>query len=162
MLWSIALLEHLGCVDPLLLLAAALVTVAALVLPMVVLGNELRWWRADRSDGFDSRVWPWVALCSAALALVVAMPFIARSRALSETGWVDADKDGMLDGFTNGGYDWLDVNGGPFARSLLAGVLVVSAAFLLGIWLLRKHEDTDPRARTPDERGDPAQNRSHE
>jgi hypothetical protein len=35
-------------------------------------------------------------------------PFVALRLAVASTGWVDADGDGMLDGFVNGQYDFFD------------------------------------------------------
>jgi len=35
-------------------------------------------------------------------------PFVAMRLAVASTGWVDADGDGMLDGFVNGLYDFFD------------------------------------------------------
>ncbi|HVR79016.1 MAG TPA: hypothetical protein VMS99_11580 [Acidimicrobiia bacterium] len=41
-------------------------------------------------------------------AAVGVAPFVALRLAAASTGWVDADRDGMLDGFVNGQYDLFD------------------------------------------------------
>jgi hypothetical protein len=50
-------------------------------------------------------------------ALLATVPWIAAGMAESSTGWVDRDHDGILDGFANGAYDWVDINLGPWLTS---------------------------------------------
>ncbi len=60
-----------------------------------------------------------------AAALIGILPWIAVPIAESSTGWVDTDHDGMLDGFVNGSYDWVDINGGAWST---AAILIVLSA----------------------------------
>jgi len=64
-----------------------------------------------------------------AAALVVAVPWVAAPIAESSTGWLDTNHDGMLDGFVNGSYDWVDINGGAWATA--AAVLIVMVVLSL-------------------------------
>jgi cytochrome bd-type quinol oxidase subunit 2 len=75
----------------------------------------------------------------AAAALLAAVPWIAAPVAESSTGWVDTDNDGMLDGFANGSYDWVDINGGTWATA--AAVLVVAIVVGLAMTLTRLRND---------------------
>ncbi len=68
-----------------------------------------------------------------AAALIAAIPWIAAPLAESTTGWVDTDQDGMLGGFVNGSYDWVDINGGAWATApaVLVVIIVVSLLAVL-------------------------------
>lgn len=46
----------------------------------------------------------------------IALSFAIGALAEAQNGWVDVDGDGMLDGFVNGSYDWVDLNGGDWLR----------------------------------------------
>lgn len=74
-------------------------------------------------------------------ASIVAVPFLATPTVESWNGWVDEDHDGMLDGFSNGSYDWVDVNGpaliGVWAA---AAALIVLTAGTLGWRITRRSE----------------------
>lgn len=87
-----------------------------------------------------------------AAALVAAIPWVAAPIAESSTGWVDTDHDGMLDGFVNGSYDWVDINGGAWATA--AAVLIVMVVLILAALRVSKrdgardaHERTHPQDR---------------
>lgn len=76
-----------------------------------------------------------------AAALVAAIPWVAAPIAESSTGWVDTDHDGMLDGFANGSYDWVDINGGAWATAaavLIAMVILSLVAVLAALRASRR------------------------
>lgn len=98
----------------------------------------------DRGRSGLVRVWPWALLSVAVLVGIATAPVIAASRAEARTGWVDADGDGMQDGFVNGSYDWIDVNGGAFATSWLIGITISGVALGLGAWYLTRHRLARP------------------
>lgn len=66
-------------------------------------------------------------------AVIAGIPWIAVPIAESSTGWVDTDHDGMLDGFVNGSYDWVDINGAAWATAaaVMVGIVVVSLVAVL-------------------------------
>lgn len=68
-----------------------------------------------------------------AAALVGTTPWIAAPIAESSTGWVDTDHDGMLDGFVNGSYDWVDINGSAWATAAAVLVVLTLAAVLVAM-----------------------------
>jgi hypothetical protein len=88
-----------------------------------------------------------------AAAIVGAIPWIAAPIAESSTGWVDADHDGMLDGFVNGSYDWVDINGGAWATT--AAVLIVLVVLALAAVLVAMRASQRDRAWDADEVGVP-------
>jgi hypothetical protein len=122
------------------LLALILVVSAAGVVAAKAQGR-----RQSRTAGVPGALWPWVALFVAAAVTLVALPFIAAHSAESSTGWSDVDGDGMLDGFTNGSYDWFDVVGGSCARYWFFGLLIVAAVSGVVSVRLERH---DRRVRT--------------
>ena len=65
-------------------------------------------------------------LLLAGAALLAAVPWVAARLAERATGWVDTDRDGMLDPMVNGAYDWSDINAGHWFMyaALLAAVIV--------------------------------------
>lgn len=77
-----------------------------------------------------------------AASALVAIPawFIAISMAESASGWVDKDGDGMLDGFSAGAYDWVDLNGLDFGIYwtfiVVFAVVVTEVALRRGAWIL--------------------------
>jgi hypothetical protein len=87
-----------------------------------------------------------VALACAYLlgaAVLVAACFVAQPLAEARNDWVDRDHDGMLDGFANGSYDWVDVNGGTWLRTwgaLDATLLVVAGLTVAAVRGLRHQE----------------------
>lgn len=83
-----------------------------------------------------------------AAALVGTIPWIAAPIAESSTGWVDTDHDGMLDGFVNGSYDWVDINGGAWATA--AAVLIVLVVLTLAAVLVAMRASQRARARDAD------------
>lgn len=111
---------------------AVLASLGFLLFYLVVGLAEL--WGSLRSD--ESRQQSGLAVgllhLGAALALACA-PFAAGRWAEASTGWVDEDNDGMLDPFVNGGYDYLDVNGGHLIRAwgLVALVVIVATSVLV-------------------------------
>ena len=85
-------------------------------------------WEAARASG---RCRYHLVLASVSLggALMLAgVPFVATWSAEGQNNWTDVDGDGMLDGFVNGAYDWMDVNGGDWFRA--AGLMV---AIVVGV-----------------------------
>ena len=53
---------------------------------------------------------------------------LAARLAERRSGWTDTDRDGMLDGFANGAYDWFDINGtrwGQYSVAMAAAVMCV-------------------------------------
>jgi hypothetical protein len=82
-----------------------------------------------RRDG--ARLGRRTALRLGASALAFAIWPIAGEIAEQSTGWSDRDHNGILDPFTNGSFDWVDVNGGRALAIFGAGalILVCSAAF---------------------------------
>ena len=88
-----------------------------------------------------------------AAALVATIPWIAAPIAESSTGWVDTDHDGMLDGFVNGSYDWVDINGGAWATA--TAVLIVLVALTLAAVLVAMRASQRDRAWDADEVGVP-------
>ena len=83
-----------------------------------------------------------------AAVLVGTIPWIAAPIAESSTGWVDTDHDGMLDGFVNGSYDWVDINGGAWATA--AAVLIVLVVVTLAAVLVAMPASQRDRARDAD------------
>ena len=91
------------------------------------------WWpwarrRARPGQPSPSGALAIVHLLAAAALFVV--PRIAGTWAENATGWVDLDDDGMLDPMANGGYDWVDINGGAFFR--YAGLLCFAILLVVG------------------------------
>ncbi|HUQ64451.1 MAG TPA: hypothetical protein VM121_11915 [Acidimicrobiales bacterium] len=97
---------------------------ACVVSGMWDLGIGLR-----RSVGERRRIAGRGAAKVTAAALVAAIPWVAAPIAESSTGWIDSDHDGMLEGFVNGSYDWVDINGGAWATA--ATVLIVMVVLSL-------------------------------
>lgn len=73
-------------------------------------------------------------------ALVAAIPWVAVPFAESSTGWIDTDHDGMLDGFVNGSYDWVDINGGAWATAAAVLVIIVLVCLVAVLVALRSSE----------------------
>lgn len=88
-----------------------------------------------------------------AAALVGTIPWIAAPIAESSTGSVDTDHDGMLDGFVNGSYDWVDINGGAWATA--AGVLIVLVVLTLAAVVVAMRASQRDRAVDADTVGVP-------
>lgn len=86
-----------------------------------------------RRSGPSRRIAARGAVKLIAAALVGIIPWIAAPIAESSTGWVDRNHDRMLDGFANGSYDWVDVNGGAWATAaaVLAGLVILTLAAVL-------------------------------
>lgn len=81
-----------------------------------------------------------------AAALVATIPWIAAPIAESSAGWVDTDHDRMLDGFVNGSYDWVDINGGAWATAaavLSAPVVLTLAAVLVAMRATQRDRTLD-------------------
>ncbi len=89
-----------------------------------------------------------IVLAISALLMVLAFPVSAR-RAKSQNSWSDVDGDGMLDGFVNGSYDWLDVNLSDFARTYVATTLLIAGAAILVLRLLPPKHQPTPEDRHP-------------
>ncbi|MEO1063686.1 MAG: hypothetical protein AAFZ07_19900 [Actinomycetota bacterium] len=89
-------------------------------------------------------------LAIGALLMVLALP-ISVHRAESQNAWRDVDGDGMLDGFVNGSYDWLDINLSTFARTYLALTLAIAALAVLALrsLALRRAHNDEQSAITP-------------
>jgi hypothetical protein len=82
-----------------------------------------------------------VKLSTAGLLVLVGR--VSALLAERRTGWSDEDADGMLDGFANGGYDWVDLNGEQSARYALAlGTPVLLAACVACLLLARRPRRT--------------------
>jgi hypothetical protein len=70
------------------------------------------------------------ALKFAAAGAIAVAAWLAVTLAEHRNGWIDANHDGVLDGFANGPYDWLDVNGDTWARVVGGSVVAVVAALV--------------------------------
>lgn len=114
------------------LAAAAILTILSAGGALIMGVLAVRRWFLDRRATGLAPVWPWMLLSAASLTGLATAPLLAASRAEARTGWVDRDGDGMLDGFTNGASDWLDVNGGAFAASWLIGITISVAVLTAG------------------------------
>lgn len=104
------------------------VCVLGTLVPGYAIGAGIDLTRAFRDS--SSRVW-WIAEAAiriSAAAGLVASGFVAVSIAESQSDWVDVDGNGILDGFVAGQYDWTDLNGGNWAKSVLAATIVVVVA----------------------------------
>lgn len=78
--------------------------------------------------------------------LIVCVPFLVAPIAESQAGWVDDDGDGRLDGFNNGPYGWLEVNGGVLTLIwATCTALVLLAAAQAGRWAARTVGVSDVR-----------------
>lgn len=136
--------------DLLKVLTAGVLTLGvALVATILVCLTVRRWFLDRRSPDTLPRVWPWALLGAAAITGLVTAPLVAASRAETRTGWVDTDGDGMLDGFVNGSYDWLDVNGSAFATSWLVGIVISAVVLGAGSWYLTRFRLARPLALAP-------------
>jgi hypothetical protein len=117
------------------LMASLLVVLFGLVfLAGCVLGGVWDLTLCVRRSGASRQIAARGAVKLIAAALVGTIPWIAVPIAESSTGWVDTDNDGMLDGFVNGSYDWVDINGGAWATA--AAVLIVLVALILAAVLV--------------------------
>jgi hypothetical protein len=86
----------------------------------------------------------WLAEGGIELVLVILLtraPFVAVDQAERSNDWVDVDSDGMLDGFANGSYDWLDINGGDFAFGWARLIALIVTPAALGLYALSKLPD---------------------
>lgn len=71
-----------------------------------------------------------------AVGLLLA-PLLAAPLAEANSGWTDPDGDGMYAQMVNGSYDWLDINGGSFARLAALIAAGVIGSTLGSLWLIR-------------------------
>lgn len=115
-----------------------LITVFAALISLLRAGIARSWLSFVRS----------IVLAISALLMVLAFPVSAR-RAKSQNSWSDVDGDGMLDGFVNGSYDWLDVNLSDFARTYVATTLLIAGAAILVLRLLPPKHQPTPEDRHP-------------
>ena len=134
----------------------ALLPIVFLIAPMLAVAGI---WEAATGRSMWPRLASEVhARLSGIVKLVVVgtilwIPLLAVPIAESHNGWVDEDGDRMLDGFDQGGYDWLDIN-----APTIIGIWGTSATFLiLGVlltgWRLdRASEARDEPARPVDGR----------
>jgi hypothetical protein len=83
-----------------------------------------------------------------AAALIAAVPWAAAPIAESSTGWVDTDQDGMLDGFVNGSYDWVDINGGAWAGAAAFLIVLIVSTLVAVLAALRSFERATAVERT--------------
>lgn len=100
-----------------------------LVPPIVLAGIIAVVVLAARSGPGRSRRRAVVGVTGAVLVLLA--PWPAMAVAEGRTGWIDTDGDGVLDGFVNGAYDWVDLVGGTWA----ATTAVLVAAAVVGAWV---------------------------
>ncbi len=100
--------------------------------------------REDVIDGYPSRMHAAVQLAAAAALAVI--PFVSAGLAESATGWVDPDGDGMLGDMANGGYDYLDINGGTWIQTWGWMTAFVLTGLVIGLRLVshRLNEDRRP------------------
>lgn len=74
--------------------------------------------------------------------LLAGVPRIAASIAESSTSWVDTDHDGMLDGFINGSYDWVDINGAAWVTAAAVLIIVIAGCVALASAVMRQSHGT--------------------
>lgn len=122
------------------LLFALLVVLAGSCVLVVCLGTGV--WNlavaARRTTADRGRMAARGAAKLAAAVLLVVVPWLAAAAAEASTGWSDDDGDGMLDGFANGAYDWMDVNGGAWAVAAAVLVTMIVAGLAVALALLQR------------------------
>lgn len=109
---------------------AVLVTgVALLVLAVLALREA---WRAHRSPTSRRSHLGRVVSALGGCLLLVGGLLVAGPIAEAKNEWVDRDGNGILDPFDNGGYDWVDINGGAWGGVVLFADAAVLIAVAIG------------------------------
>jgi hypothetical protein len=126
------------------LLGVVMVVVGAVALVWLLASGLRSLWAARNRPGRRRQVLVGcISLVGA--AVLAAVPFAAAGVVEARNDWIDANGDGMLDGFTSGSYDWMDVNGGDWFRA--AGLMV---AVVLAVTLVLSRAVGSPGSRHAD------------